>query len=204
MLRSSCDEAHGYTWHGQGQYSGENIPANECGTCDIDACPTNTYTVDTDCPNNASTGAPTLRATGLSATVEGYSDGKECRKCTYDCDTGAGYYKSTSACVSANGGQPCTKTTVNNIDCYVPGSCPAGTTYYASSADCEAGGYTCEEDTPGSNCYTRTIKSCTDYSEDYMLQEVCTGEGFQWTAVAGAMSGGQQCCTCGCASGFSP
>ncbi|MBP5698315.1 MAG: hypothetical protein J6W96_02160, partial [Alphaproteobacteria bacterium] len=131
MLRSECDEANGYTWTGQGKYTGIGDAAHECGTCDIAACPDDSYTIDSDCPNNASTGAPTLRATGLSATVEGYSDGKECRKCIYDCNTDDGYYKQSSTCVDANGGKPCTETKVNGITCYVPGDCPTGTSYYA-------------------------------------------------------------------------
>ncbi|MBP5699193.1 MAG: hypothetical protein J6W96_06675, partial [Alphaproteobacteria bacterium] len=178
VLESACNPAQGWQWTS----AGSNFVSDEgqCGTCTPTACPNYTYTSVTGCPNNETTGYPTLKAVSLSTTAGGYTGGQPCYSCVYDCNTGEGYYNQSSTCEA--GGHTCNPVTVNNIDGQ-PVTCYSRVQQPSHCSDFNSG------------------------NTHYVLESVCNAGGnkWQWTAAPGKVADEGACGTCQgvCSEGYS-
>ena len=114
-----------------------------------------------------------------------------CYKCTYACATGW----TPGSCPA---GKAC-NTITTPVQCYQVTGCPVDYPF-TSEETCQAGGYTCTESAPGSNCWKRGEASqCPDPSYNTSIQtpaDCGVGGTNGWEVIFNGSSGGKQCGKC--------
>ena len=142
-------------------------------------------------PDYPSTTKCTPSGNGFTTTEDSTQVGDNtCYKCTYACATGW----TPGSCPA---GKAC-NTITTPVQCYQVTGCPVD--YPFTDEDtCQAGGYTCTESAPGSNCWKRGEASQCPSGYDTAIQtpdDCGVGGTSGWEVIFNGTSGGKQCGKC--------
>ena len=185
----ACNESNAFSQQSTcqaGGYTCTPTPAEHGIVCYVrngsQTCPDD-YPSSTKC---------TPSGNGFTTTEDSTQVGDNtCYKCTYACATGW----TPGSCPA---GKAC-NTITTPVQCYQVTGCPVDYPF-TSEETCQAGGYTCTESAPGSNCWKRGEASqCPDPSYNTSIQtpaDCGIGGTNGWEVIFNGSSGGKQCGKC--------
>ena len=185
----ACNESNAFSQQSTcqaGGYTCTPTPAEHGIVCYVrngsQTCPDD-YPSSTKC---------TPSGNGFTTTEDSTQVGDNtCYKCTYACATGW----TPGSCPA---GKAC-NTITTPVQCYQVTGCPVDYPF-TSEETCQAGGYTCTESAPGSNCWKRGEASqCPDPSYNTSIQtpaDCGVGGTNGWEVIFNGSSGGKQCGKC--------